>query len=101
MKIELKEVELNIEGKPMQFSYKKALIMTLRNTRDPNSKIMGFTFDEVKKRQPIIEKLEKANKEIELTKEEHELIKKLVNSEKWKIIDQKIIDYVNYINEVK
>jgi len=59
----------------------------------------GFTPDEMRSRLRVIDNLKSAETEIQIEDADFEKLKQCVNSMKWAVMDQDIVDFTDLINE--
>lgn len=92
--IENKKVEINKEGQmPIKDSY-CGFIKSAINTLTPQ----GLTYEDIRWRLKVEDVLAKSTDVIVLEDAEFDKVKKSVNTMSWLVIDQQIIDFVDYIN---
>ena len=77
----------------VDFDYKENLLGTLR-AHQPTE---GLTFSDVEMRLKIIEKIEKNVLSFKLETQQFEYLLKVIKSEKWRVVDKIIIDYIKDI----
>ena len=90
VKIENKEIEI----KGSKTDYKD--LLKACNDQTPER---GFSVTEMKNRLRISDALDKEN--IELEDSDFTNLKSLVNSMSWAVADKALVDFVEYINELK
>lgn len=101
IKIKNKSITVKVNGKlgitPIEKKYSDLIVEAINVPPNEN----GFTVTEMKSRLSLIDKMEKANGEIDLTPEEFLKVKECVKRMSWRILSQDIVDFVEAIENPK